>query len=147
MTRWNFFLVSRIWPDALYLAFSWNLGFYELSSKIVVFQEPLFTTYITLSVVAMYLVTVSIFNEVHLRRKKATVSRKVVYLYYPPYKTFLRLVNVWSTYRAMYMYARYFRSRHPTVFQNEKAMGNLVRLIDQDQLHILRKVSVASIQI
>jgi len=138
MTRWNFFLISRIWPDLFYLAFSWNLGFYELSSKIVVFQEvsacgsthhshqgtsndadrqiyesllllcfpvvtpillatqPGFTLYVTAAVIGMYILTVAIFNEVHLRRKKATVSRTVVYLYYPPYKTFLRLVNVWS---------------------------------------------------
>lgn len=168
MTRWNFFFVSRIWHNTIYILFSWNLGFYELSTKIVVFQEvyesllmmcfpvvtpilmatqPLFTTYITLSVIGMYILTVAIFNEVHLRRKNAQVSRKVVYLYYPVYKSFLRLVNVWSTYRAAYMYARYFRSKHPTIYQNEKAMENLVRLIDQDHLGVLREANVVNIQV
>jgi len=47
----------------------------------------------------------------------------------------------------MYMYARYFRSRHPNVFENELAMENLKRLIDQDQLHFLSKASVVSVQI
>jgi hypothetical protein len=47
----------------------------------------------------------------------------------------------------MYMYARYFRSRHPGIFENEKAMENLKRLVDQDQLHVLHNADIASIQI
>lgn len=39
MTRWNFFFVSRVWPDMKFILFSWHLGSYSFSAKMAVFQE------------------------------------------------------------------------------------------------------------
>lgn len=58
--------------------------------------NPGFTIGMTLGVTCMYMVVVAIFAEYHLRIRGEMVARKVVYLYYPIYKLFLRLVNVFS---------------------------------------------------
>jgi hypothetical protein len=51
------------------------------------------------------------------------------------------------SYRALYMYARYFRTRYPKVHDNEEAMQILVQLIGNDQLQFGRRATQVSIQI
>lgn len=58
--------------------------------------KPVFTILVTLGIMVVYILLIITFNENHLRRKKAMVSRRVAYLYYPLYKTVLRFTNVWS---------------------------------------------------
>lgn len=38
-TRWNFFFVNGMFYNAWYILGSWKLGFWEIGTKIFVFQE------------------------------------------------------------------------------------------------------------
>jgi hypothetical protein len=60
--------------------------------------RPSFCGYLLLATIAMYLVNVIIFNEVHLRRKNERLGWKLVYVYYLPYKMILTGINVASCY-------------------------------------------------
>jgi hypothetical protein len=37
--RWNFFFVNGVWYNMAYILGSWKLGFWEIGTKIFVFQE------------------------------------------------------------------------------------------------------------
>ncbi|KAF2170525.1 glycosyltransferase family 2 protein [Zasmidium cellare ATCC 36951] len=127
--RWNFFLMARILYNSWYIVFNWRLRQYEFFSKLAMFQElygtlllfsfpfifpvavgvkPGYTIGLTVGVTVMYMIITAVFAEVHLRIRVAMVARKTVYLYYPVYKLWLRLVNIASCYTALFNYARYY---------------------------------------
>lgn len=85
--RWNFFFVNGIYYDMSYILFSWGLGWWEIGTKLFVFQEvyevllyllaplvlpisfyvrPLFTTYMFMATLGLYMINVVIFNYVSL---------------------------------------------------------------------------------
>lgn len=78
--------------------------------------------------IAMYILNVIIFNEIHLRLKKERIDWKVLLLYYTFYKIALTVVNVFSCYWSLYKYARYFAQRHPKVIEDRDAVEVLLSL-------------------
>jgi hypothetical protein len=78
--------------------------------------------------VAMYILNVIIFNEIHLRLKKERVDWKVLLFYYTFYKIALTVVNVFSCYWSLYKYARYFAQRHPKVIEDRDAVEVILSL-------------------
>jgi hypothetical protein len=141
--RWNFFFLFRLWHDLQHIFFKWRLGVYSVGSKVYTFQEvletflyvtcpvllpiafiikPSFIGMMTGVVIAMYFVIVLFFNEVILRKKNEMVDRKVVLIYYVPYKFILRFMNVVSVYYSAYKYAQYFAVRHPSIIEDDKAV-------------------------
>lgn len=78
--------------------------------------------------VAMYILNVIIFNEIHLRLKKERIDWKVLLFYYTFYKIALTVVNVFSCYWSLYKYARYFAQRHPKVIEDRDAVEVLLSL-------------------
>lgn len=78
--------------------------------------------------IAMYILNVIIFNEIHLRLKKERVDWKVLLFYYTFYKIALTVVNVFSCYWSLYKYARYFAQRHPKVIEDRDAVEVLLSL-------------------
>jgi hypothetical protein len=116
--RWNFFFVNGIFYNVAYILFSWNLGFWEIGTKIFVFQEvyetllyilapfvlpmsfminPSFTGIMTGVTSGVYLINAVAFNEIHLRLKKERVSWACI-AYYMWYKFVLIFVNILSCY-------------------------------------------------
>ncbi|KAL8915890.1 MAG: hypothetical protein Q9208_008808 [Pyrenodesmia sp. 3 TL-2023] len=149
--RWNFFFVSGIYYDMLYILFNWKLGWWELGAKIFVFQEvyetllyllapfvlpisfyvrPSFSAYLFAATLLLYMVNVVIFNYVHLRLRKESVSALCL-LYYLPYKIILTFVNIASCYYSIYKYAKYFAKRHPKIIEDEKAVTVVLRLEEE----------------
>ncbi|KAF5007927.1 hypothetical protein FDECE_5843 [Fusarium decemcellulare] len=147
--RWNFFFVNGMWYNMTYIFGSWKLGFWEIATKLFVFQEvyetllylmtpfvfpismivrPGFAGILLGGTVLLYLVNVVIFNEVHLRRKNERVGYAVLIFYYMPYKMALTAVNVASCYWSLFKYAKYFAQRHPKVIEDERAVEVVVRL-------------------
>ncbi|KAJ3459314.1 hypothetical protein FSOLCH5_014204 [Fusarium solani] len=147
--RWNFFFVNGVWYNMAYILGSWKLGFWEIGTKIFVFQEvyetllylmtpfvlpismivrPWFCGMLLGITILVYLVNAIIFNEVHLRRKRERVGYGVLLFYYMPYKMALTAVNVASCYWSLFKYARYFAQRHPKVIEDERAVEVVVRL-------------------
>ncbi|KAH8898854.1 glycosyl transferase, partial [Thozetella sp. PMI_491] len=150
--RWNFFFVNGMWYNLAYIIGSWKLGWWELGTKLFVFQEvyetllylltpfllpisfmvqPAFCGYLLLATLVMYLINALIFNEVHLRMKNERISWTVLLVYYMPYKLILTFVNVASCYWSLYKYARYFAKPHPKVIEDENAVGVVVRLEEE----------------
>ncbi|KAI1341821.1 glycosyl transferase [Xylariaceae sp. FL0016] len=150
--RWNFFFVNGMWYNLGYIFGSWKLGFWEIGAKLFVFQEVyetllyLFTPfilpisfyveasfcgYLLLGTVVMYLISVLIFNELHLRLRKERISWTVMLVYYMPYKLILTLINVGSCYWSLFKYAQYFAKRHPKVIEDEKAVEVVMRLEEE----------------
>ncbi|GLA95466.1 hypothetical protein ABZX51_000425 [Aspergillus tubingensis] len=150
-TRWNFFFVNGMWYNMKYILCSWNLGFWELGAKLFVFQEvyetllyllapfvlpislvvqPAFCGIMLGVTNGLYFLNVIIFNLVHLRLKKETVTWKCLLLYYMPYKIVLFIINVVSCYWSLFKYARYFATRHPKVIEDDKAVEVVLRLED-----------------
>ncbi|KAJ6004051.1 hypothetical protein N7522_005696 [Penicillium canescens] len=150
--RWNFFFVIGIYYDLKYIFTSWKLGWWELGAKLCVFQEVYETLIYLLApfvlpisflvrpgfcgmllgvTIAMYLINVIIFNEIHLRLKKERVDWKVLFFYYTFYKIALTVINVFSCYWSLYKYARYFAQRHPKVIEDRQAVEVLLSL-EQD---------------
>lgn len=148
-TRWNFFFVNGMYYNLSYILFSWKLGWWEFGTKLFCIQEiyetllylampiivpitfyvrPLFSLYMFLGTMLIYLLNVVIFNEVHLRRKSERVPSRAAYLYYMPYKLVLTFVNVASCYYALFKYATYFAKRHPKLIEDEKAVGVVLQL-------------------
>lgn len=78
--------------------------------------------------IAMYILNVIIFNEIHLRLKKERVDWKVLLFYYTFYKIALTVVNVFSCYWSLYKYARYFAQRHPKVIEDRDAVEVILSL-------------------
>jgi hypothetical protein len=78
--------------------------------------------------IAMYILNVIIFNEIHLRLKKERIDWKVLLFYYTFYKIALTVVNVFSCYWSLYKYARYFAQRHPKVIEDRDAVEVLLSL-------------------
>lgn len=78
--------------------------------------------------VAMYILNVIIFNEIHLRLKKERIDWNVLLFYYTFYKIALTVVNVFSCYWSLYKYARYFAQRHPKVIEDRDAVEVLLSL-------------------
>ncbi|KAI4228823.1 MAG: hypothetical protein L6R36_001325 [Xanthoria steineri] len=149
--RWNFFFVSGIYYDMVYILCNWKLGWWEIGAKIFVFQEvyetllyllapfvlpisfyvrPAFSGYLYAATIMLYLVNVVIFNYVHLRSRHESVS-VLCLLYYIPYKIVLTFVNTASCYYSIYKYAKYFAKRHPKVIEDEKAVAVVVRLEEE----------------
>jgi hypothetical protein len=90
--------------------------------------RPSFCGYLLIATIAMYLINVIIFNEVHLRKKNERLGWVLIYVYYLPYKIVLTGINVASCYWSLYKYARYFAKRHPKVIEDEKAVEVVIRL-------------------
>ncbi|KAK4546439.1 hypothetical protein LTR36_002116 [Oleoguttula mirabilis] len=147
--RWNFFFVNGMYYNMAYIFGSWKLGFWEIGAKLFVFQEvyetllyllapfvlpislivrPAFCGYLTAATFVMYFINVTIFNEVHLRKRGERVGLVALYLYYAPYKIVLTGINICSCYWSLYKYARYFAKRHPKVIEDEKAVEVVLRL-------------------
>jgi hypothetical protein len=89
--------------------------------------------------IAMYILNVIIFNEIHLRLKKERVDWKVLLFYYTFYKIALTVVNVFSCYWSLYKYARYFAQRHPKVIEDRDAVEVILSL---EKESISRRTSV-----
>lgn len=156
-SRWNFFFVNGMYYNMHYILTSWRLGWWELGTKVFVFQEvyetllylctpfilpisfaiaPAFCGYLLAGTAVLYLANVVIFNEVHLRLRGERVGWDVLLIYYMPYKLVLTLVNVTSCYWSVYRYARYFAKRHPKVIEDEKAVGVVLRLEETTPLAV-----------
>ncbi|KAL8861826.1 MAG: hypothetical protein Q9178_001695 [Gyalolechia marmorata] len=140
--RWNYFFVTGMYYNLSYILFDWKLGWWEIGAKIMVFQEiyetilyllapfvipisfavrPLFSLYLYIAVIVMYIGNALIFNYVHLRSRNETVSFKA-FLYYIPMKWVLGFVNIASCYYAIWTYATYFAKRHPKVIEDDKVL-------------------------
>ncbi|RAH82465.1 hypothetical protein BO86DRAFT_429428 [Aspergillus japonicus CBS 114.51] len=147
--RWNFFFVNGMYFNIKYILCNWNLGWWELGAKLFVFQEvyetllylvapfmlpisfavrPAFCGIMLGSTNGLYLLNVVLFNLIHLRKKKASVSWTCLLVYYMPYKIVLFLINVASCYWSLFKYARYFANRHPKVIEDDKAVEVVLRL-------------------
>ncbi|QKX60961.1 uncharacterized protein TRUGW13939_08107 [Talaromyces rugulosus] len=152
--RWNFFFVNGMYYNMKYIIKSWKLGWWELGAKIFVWQEvyetllylltpfilpmsfmarPAFSGFMLGITIAVYLLNVLIFNEIHLRLKRERVSLAVLLFYYTPYKMVLTFINVASCYWSVYKYARYFAKRHPKVIEDAKAIEVVLRLEEQQK--------------
>ncbi|KAK5011072.1 hypothetical protein LTR28_005932 [Elasticomyces elasticus] len=152
--RWNFFFVNGLWYDLAYIFGSWRLGWWEFGAKLFVFQgvyetllylltpfmlpislivRPALCGYLLAGTIVLYLANITIFNEIHLRRKKENCGFVATYLYYMPYKVVLTGINVTSCYWALFKYARYFARRHPKVIEDAKAVEVVLRLEEHDQ--------------
>ena len=146
--RWNFFFVNGIYYNMWYILCSWKLGWWEIGTKLFVFQEiyetllylltpfvlpisfivrPAYCGYLFAATFGLYFLNSLIFNEIHLRMRKERVSFKCL-LYYMPYKAALTFVNVASCYWSLYKYASYFAKKHPKVIEDEKAVGVVLRI-------------------
>ncbi|TIA39636.1 hypothetical protein D6C78_03146 [Aureobasidium pullulans] len=151
--RWNFFFVNGMYYNLHYILFSWELGWWELGTKLFVFQEiyetllylatpivvpvslvvrPQFFFELMALTFVLYMGNAVIFNEIHLRRKNEKVPWKCVWLYYMPYKLVLTFVNVASCYYAIYKYATYFANRHPKIIEDDKAVNVVLQLEEED---------------
>lgn len=140
--RWNFFWSHRLWEDAIYMIFSWRLGWLEIVTKLWVMVElydsvmallrpwvivialianyQLLLTYIG-ALTGMYIAAFIMFNTWHLRRKKEMVSWKIMPVYMAM-KFALMWVNVFSAYYGLFCYAKYFSVRHPRVIETRKVL-------------------------
>ncbi|CAN9301634.1 unnamed protein product [Alternaria alternata] len=153
--RWNFFFVNGIFYNIAYILFSWKLGFWEIGTKIFVFQEvfetllyvlapfvlpmssminPAFTGIMTGVTTGVYLVNAVLFNEIHLRLKKERVSWACI-AYYMWYKFVLNFVNILSCYWSILKYAQYFAVRHPKVIEDEKALDVVLTLDNEEVMN------------
>lgn len=94
--------------------------------------RPEFSGILLAATTGLYLANAIIFNEVHLRRKKERLGWVLIYVYYIPYKWALLGINVASCYWSMYKYARYFAKRHLKIVEDEKAMGIVMRLEEEE---------------
>jgi hypothetical protein len=151
--RWNFFFVNGMYYNLHYILFSWELGWWELGTKLFVFQEiyetllylatpivvpvslairPQFFFELMALTFVLYMGNAVIFNEIHLRRKKEKVPQKCVWFYYMPYKLVLTFVNVASCYYAIFKYATYFATRHPKIIEDDKAVNVVLQLEEED---------------
>ncbi|KAH7126079.1 nucleotide-diphospho-sugar transferase [Dactylonectria macrodidyma] len=149
--RWDFFFVNGIFYNLGYLLGSWRLGWWELGTKLFVFQEiyetliflfipfilpialmlqPLLCGYLFAGMLGLYYLNSIIFNEVHLRLKNERVGFMVLISYYIPYKIILTAIHALSCYWAIFKYARYFANRHPKVVEDENAVEIVLRLED-----------------
>lgn len=153
--RWNFFFVNGCYYNLVYILLSWKLGWRELGAKLFVLQEvyetllylitpftlpisfilrPTVTIYLLVTTIMVYLINVVIFNEVHLRlasrgsRKNMMVDRRMLLIYYIPFKFALTLVSVASCYWSIWQYAEYFAKRHPKIVEDERAVGVVLKL-------------------
>ncbi|KAL2803300.1 glycosyltransferase like family 2-domain-containing protein [Aspergillus granulosus] len=152
--RWNFFVTHSMWYNLSYLFGSWRLRWWDVGTKLFVFQElyetalymltpfiipvslvvePGFTVLLTLATWGLYLLNALIFNEVHLKRKDERVDPWVVAIYYMPYKLMIGIMNVISCYWSIIKYARYFARRHPKLTEDHKAVGMVLRLEELSQ--------------
>lgn len=82
----------------------------------------------------LYFLNVVLFNLIHLRKKKESVSWTCLLVYYMPYKIVLFLINVASCYWSLFKYARYFANRHPKVIEDDKAVEVVLRLEETTSL-------------
>lgn len=169
--RWNFFFVFGMWYDVQYILLSWKLRplWCEFGAKLFVFQEvyetllylftpivlpisfavrPLYTLYLLLATVGLYLVNAIIFNEIHLRLTGRMVNRVMLLTYYMPFKLALTLVNVGSCYWSIWQYAKYFSRRHARIIEDDKAVGVVLRVEEEqsgvDQQSPLERLSSSS---
>ncbi|KAL8934747.1 MAG: hypothetical protein Q9216_005751 [Gyalolechia sp. 2 TL-2023] len=150
--RWNYFFVTGIYYDLVYILCDWKLGFWEIGAKIFVFQEiyetllyllapfvipisfatrPIFALEIYVATIFMYLVNALIFNWFHLRWRHESVTFKA-FVYYNGFKWVLGFVNIASCYFAIWTYATYFAKRHPKVIEDDRAVEIVLGLEKKD---------------
>lgn len=98
---------------------------------IALYAQPKMVGIMTGSLMGVYLLGVAFFNAVHLRRKKAMVSWKVIPAYFLM-KTALTFVNTVSVYYSLYAYAAFFSVRHPRVTENYPALVAAKECLDAD---------------
>ncbi|KAL4811820.1 nucleotide-diphospho-sugar transferase [Aspergillus spinulosporus] len=136
-TRWNFFNTTGVWHNIAYIFGSWNLGAWEIGTKIFVLQEvyetalylltpfvlpvslivqPWFCVSMSVAILGLYLFHVILFIEIHLRRKKERM----------PYKIFISFVN----------YGRYFAKRHPKLTEDHKASEKQKQKLDRRGMNL-----------
>ncbi|KAL8687992.1 MAG: hypothetical protein Q9218_005986 [Villophora microphyllina] len=141
-------VLSCMYYDLAYILFDWKLGWWEIGAKIFVFQEiyetllylfapfvipisfatrPVFSSYLYVATICLYIVNAVIFNYVHLRTRNQSVTFKAL-LYYIPFKWVLGFVNIASCYYAIYTYATYFAKRHPKIIEDDKAVEIVLKL-------------------
>ncbi|KAL8837440.1 MAG: hypothetical protein Q9170_002525 [Blastenia crenularia] len=146
--RWNYFFVTGMYYDLSYILLNWKLGWREIGAKIFVFQEvyetllyilapfiipisfatrPAFSSYLYAATIVMYIINALIFNHIHLRSRRQTVSWPAL-LYYIPFKWVLGFVNIASCYYAIYTYATYFAKRHPKIIEDDKAIEIVLQM-------------------
>ncbi|KAK4936399.1 hypothetical protein LTR10_022725 [Elasticomyces elasticus] len=165
--RWNFFFVFGMWYDMQYILCSWNLRplWYEFGAKVFVFQEvyetllylftpivlpisfavrPLYTFYLLLATVGLYLVNAMIFNEIHLRLTGRMVNRVMLLTYYMPFKLALTFVNVGSCYWSIWQYAKYFSRRHARIIEDDKAVGVVLKVAEEEESGVDQESSLRS---
>ncbi|KAL9595430.1 MAG: hypothetical protein Q9219_006447 [cf. Caloplaca sp. 3 TL-2023] len=156
--RWNYFFVTGMYYDLIYILFDWKLGWWEIGAKIFVFQEiyetllyllapfvipisfatrPVFASEIYVATIVMYIVNALIFNQIHLRSRKETVSFKA-FVFYVGFKWVLGFVNIASCYYAIWTYATYFAKRHPKVIEDDKAV-EIVLGLEQQETYVSNK--------
>lgn len=147
------FVFQEVYETFLYLITPFVL-------PIMFVVQPPDTAYVLLGTFALYLLNSVIFNEVHLRlasweerdehgvkkeRKwyqetNMMVSRKMLFLYYMPFKAALTFVNVASTWWSLWQYAKYFAKRHPKIIEDERAVGVVLKIEEgqeeKDELHL-----------
>ncbi|PVH68236.1 glycosyltransferase family 2 protein [Cadophora sp. DSE1049] len=172
--RWNFFFVNGIYWDMLYIVCNWKLGWWEVGAKFFIFQEvyetllylltpiilpiamivrPMFCVILLVATFSLYLLNTTIFNLIHLRRKKKVlpngeitthaISTKAL-AYYMLYKLVLTAVNVASCYWSIYKYGRYFAKRHPKVVEDEKVIEVVLNLDKRGGVGRMGSLSVHS---
>lgn len=97
--QWNYFFVTGMYYDLIYILFDWKLGWWEIGAKIFVFQEiyetmlyllapfvipisfatrPAFAGEIYLATIAMYALNALIFNYVSIIPSWWTGGREVL---------------------------------------------------------------------
>ncbi|KAL8720938.1 MAG: hypothetical protein Q9225_002265 [Loekoesia sp. 1 TL-2023] len=151
----------RMYYDLMYILFDWKLGFWEIGAKIFVFQEiyetllyllapfvipisfatrPMFALEIYMATIVMYIINALIFNQLHLRSRKETVSFKA-FVFYVGFKWVLGFINIASCYYAIYTYATYFAKRHPKVIEDDKAV-EIVLSLERKETYVSKKGEV-----
>ncbi|KAJ5689046.1 hypothetical protein N7462_003438 [Penicillium macrosclerotiorum] len=156
----EFLFVVGMYYDMKYILTSWKLGWWEIGAKLCVFQEVYETLIYLLApfvlpisfivrpgfcgmllgvTIAMYIINVILFNEIHLRLKKERIDWIVLLFYYTFYKIALTVINVVSCYWSLYKYARYFSKRHPKVIEDQEAI-QVVLSLEQDAESIPEEV-------
>ncbi|PYH67043.1 uncharacterized protein BO88DRAFT_466248 [Aspergillus vadensis CBS 113365] len=136
-TRWNFFVANGLRYNLAYSSRSWELGRWEIAilGLLAPFMLPIslpvranFCIALLMGTMALYLIKIILFNEIHLRLKHERVRWKVIIFYYMPYKFLITIINIGSNYWSLLKYAKYFAQRRPKIIEDHKAIGTVLRL-------------------
>ncbi|KAK5943302.1 hypothetical protein PMZ80_004309 [Knufia obscura] len=134
------FVFQEIYETLLYLITPFVL-------PISFIVRPGYTAILFAATFGLYFLNSMIFNEVHLRlasrkedgkqqkwwqERNMMVNRWMLIFYYMPFKFALTFVNVVSCWWSLWQYAKYFSKRHPKIIEDEKAVGVVLK-IEEDQ--------------